>query len=54
MQDPRPLLTEDAIEVEVVHIERAADLAGAVVVHARAAATSTAVGDVELMPIAPR
>ena len=54
MQDLRPLLTEDPIEVEVVHVERAADLTGAVVVHARAAATSTAVGDVELMPITPR
>ncbi len=54
MEDPRALLTEDAVEVEVVHVEHAADLTGAVVVYARAAATSTAVGDVELMPIAPR
>src|SRR5215204_1108345 len=54
MQDPRPLPTEDPVEVEVVHVERAADLTGAVVVHARTAATSTAVGNVELMPITPR
>src|SRR5215207_6581236 len=54
MQDPRPLPTEDPVEVEVVRVERAADLTGAVVVHARTAATSTAVGDVELVPITPR
>ena len=46
-------LTEDAVEVEVLDVEGTADFAGAVVPHARSAHAVTAVGDIDLMAIAP-
>ena len=46
--------TEDALQVEVGGVQRAADLTGPVVVHARPARAAATIREVELMPIAPR
>ena len=46
-------LPEDAVEVEILHIERTAYLTGTVVPDAGSAGTVTAVGYVDLMAVAP-
>ena len=53
MQHLYAVLTEQALQVKVLHVQRAANLTGAVVGHARAALAVAAVGYVELMAIAP-
>ena len=53
VQHLNALVAEQALEVEVLYVQRAADFTGAVVGHARAALTVAAVGDIELMAIAP-
>ena len=47
-------LTEDALDVKVTDVQRAADFACAVVPDAGGAQTETGVRDVELMAVAPR
>ena len=47
-------IPEDAVQVEVFRPERPADFSGAVVPDARAPESRPAVGDVDLVPVAPR
>ena len=54
VQDLHPFPAEDAVQVKVLHIQGAADFTGAVVMDARPARAVAAVGDVELVPVAPR
>ena len=53
MHDLHALRHEDAVEVEIGRRDRAAHLARAVVLHARAARAESAVGQVELVAVAP-
>ena len=53
VDDPDALVAEDAVEIEVLGAQRAADLAGAVVPDAGAAVAVARVGDVELVAVAP-
>ena len=53
MDDLHAFAAEDAVEVEVLDVQRPADFAGAVVGDARAARAVAAVGQVELVAIAP-
>ena len=54
VHDLHALLPEDAVEVEVLDVQRTAHLAGAVVPDARAAGAVAAVGDIDLVPVSPR
>jgi hypothetical protein len=53
VHDLHALAPEDPLEVEVLDVQRAADLAGAVVVDARPARAQAAVGQVELVAVPP-
>ena len=53
VEDLHAFLAEDALDVVVLRVERAADLAGAVVPHARRAEAEAGVRDVELVAVAP-
>ena len=53
MQDLHTLFHEQAVEIEILHIQRAADFARAVVGHARAAHAKAAIGNVELVAVTP-
>ena len=54
VHDLHALAAEDPLQVEVLHVQRPADFAGAIVVHDRAARPVAAVGEIELVTIAPR
>ena len=54
VDDLHALPAEDPLQIEILDVERPADFAGAVVVHSRPARAAAAVGDVELVAIAPR
>ena len=54
MHDLHALLTENAVEVEILDIESAAYLARTVVPDAGSAGAVSAVGYVYLMPVSPR
>ena len=54
VDDLHAFLAEDPVQVEILHVQRPAHFAGAVVPHARAARAVAAVGDVELVAVAPR
>ena len=47
------LLAENAVQIEVLHVQQAAYLTGTVVPNARAAGAVAAVGDVDLMAVSP-
>src|SRR5688572_30454159 len=53
MDDLDAFFAEDAIEIEVFHVERAADFTSAIIPNARPARTEPAVGDVELVAVTP-
>ncbi len=53
MQDLNAFLAEDPVEVEILDVQHASDLTRTVVVDTRSAHAVTAVGDVELVAIAP-
>ncbi len=46
-------LAENTLEVEILYVKQPAHFPGAVVPHARAAGTVSAVGDVDLVPVSP-
>ena len=48
------LAAKDALQVKILRPDAAADLAGAVVVDARATHAVARIGDIELVPHAPR
>ncbi len=54
VEDLHAFVTEDALDVVVLRVERAADLAGSVVPHAGRAQAEAGVRDVELVAVAPR
>ena len=53
VHDLHPFLPEDAVEVEIFHVEGASHFTGAVVPDTRSAGTVAAVGDVDLVTVAP-
>ena len=53
MYNLHSFLPEDALEVEVLHVQSAANLTGTVVPNARAAGAVSAVGHIDLMAVSP-
>ena len=54
MKDHNALFAEDTVKVKILYIERASDLACAVVLNAGSAKTESAVCYIELMAVSPR
>ncbi len=54
VHDLHPLLAENPVQIEVLHVQRPADLAGPIVPHAGPPRSATTVGNVDLVPVTPR
>ena len=53
MDDSCAFLTEDAIQIKILDVQSASDFAGAIVLDIGSAGAVAAVGDIELVTIAP-
>ena len=54
MDNLHAFLAENAVEIEILYVQRAAHFAGAIIPHARSARAEATVRDIELMPKTPR